>query len=71
MVDREDRSYRAEVVHKVFTGVNTENYDLVSRTLLDYEKVSYERGHIQGFLLGLVVGAIIGVMIAGLPRLFG
>ena len=65
-MDREDKSYRAEVVHKMFRGVNTENYDLVSDTLLGYEKVSYERGHIHGFLIGLVVGAIIGCLIAGI-----
>jgi hypothetical protein len=65
-MDREDKSYRAEVVHKMFTGVKTENYDLVSDTLVDYEKVSFERGHIHGFLLGLVIGAIIGCLIAGI-----
>lgn len=63
-----DRDERAEVIHKVFTGVNTENYDLVAYTLKEYEKAASNRGHLHGFLIGLVIGAVIGVMIAGLAH---
>jgi hypothetical protein len=61
-----DRDERAEVIHKVFTGVNTENYDLVAATLKAYERQASNAGHLKGFLVGLVIGAIIGVMVAGL-----
>jgi len=63
---------RALVVHKVFTGVNTENYGLVADTLATYERDStqegFRQGHLRGFLLGIAIGAVIGVMISGLPQ---
>lgn len=61
-----DRDERAEVIHKVFTGVNTENYDLVAKTLSEYERDASNLGHLRGFVIGLVIGAIIGVIIAGM-----
>lgn len=62
-----DRDTRADVIHKVFTGVNTDDYTLVANTLASYERECSNAGHLRGFVIGLVIGAIIGVMIAGLP----
>lgn len=65
VVDNDDR---ASVIHKVFTGVNTDNYDLVADTLADYERQASNHGHLRGFVIGLVIGAVIGCMVAGLPH---
>jgi hypothetical protein len=65
VVDQDDR---ASVIHKVFTGVNTDNYDLVADTLAEFERDASNQGHLRGFVVGLVIGAIIGVMVAGLPH---
>lgn len=66
-----DQNARAELIHRVFTGVHNDNYDLVADTLAEFEvnatQVGYSQGHLRGFVVGLVFGAIIGVMIAGLP----
>lgn len=62
-----DRDERAAVIHKVFTGVNTDNYDLVADTLAEFERTASNHGHLRGFVIGLVIGAVIGCMVAWLP----
>lgn len=63
-----DRDERAALIHKVFTGVNTDDYDLVANTLAEFERDANNQGHLHGFLVGLVIGAVIGCMVAGLPQ---
>ena len=65
MLDPEER---AEAIHKVFVGVHADDYDLVTRTLTNYERAASNQGHLRGFVIGLVIGAVIGVMVAGLPH---
>ena len=63
---------RARLIHRVFTGINTDNPELVADSLADHEaqtaREHFLRGHLYGFVTGIVVGAVVGVMIAGLPQ---
>lgn len=62
------RLTRAQVIHEIFTGVDSQDSDQVANILSLYEQTAknegYEQGHLHGFLTGVLVGAVLGVLAA-------
>jgi len=57
-------AYRRSVIHRVFTGVNTNDTDLVSDALGEFEVETFKRGYSEGYLKGVLFGALLGAVAA-------
>ena len=58
------QAYRRQVVHRVFTGVNTDDSDLVSDALGEFEVETFKRGFSEGWIRGFIIGAMAGALAA-------
>lgn len=58
----DERRFKEEVVSEIYTGVNTNDSDLVSDALLRHERWARFQGLHRGLLIGLFVGGVLGAL---------
>jgi hypothetical protein len=57
---------RRRLIHRVFTGVNMDDTDLVGNALAEFEVDAHKRGFSEGWLRGVAVGMLWGAALGAL-----